>query len=47
MVLNSKINIVIFHYWSFNPLWNLLKLNQNPYQKMLMLVGMVKLLWKS
>ncbi len=30
-----------------SPLWNLLKLDQNSYWKMLLLNGMVKALWKS
>jgi hypothetical protein len=48
MVSISKVFIrVIFDYLSFNHLWNLLKLCQNPYWKMLLLVCMVKSLWKS
>jgi hypothetical protein len=38
---------VIFDYWNFNHLCNFLKLSQNPYWKMLLLVGMVKSIWKS
>jgi hypothetical protein len=37
----------IFDYLSFKHLWNLLKLGQNPYWKMLLLARMVKSLWKS
>jgi len=38
---------VIFDYFSFSHLWNLLKLGQNPYWKMWLLVSMVKSFWKS
>jgi hypothetical protein len=48
MVLNVlSFMSVIFDYDSFIHLWNLLKLNQNPYWKMSLLVNMVTSLWKS
>ncbi len=46
MVSIPKVFIgVIFDYFSFSHLGNLLKLNQNPCWKILLLVGMVKSLW--
>ncbi len=46
MVSIPKVFIsVIFDYFSFNHLWNLLKLGQNPCWKILLLVSMVKSIW--
>jgi hypothetical protein len=48
MVSIPKVFIsAIFDYFSVNHLWNLLKLGQNPCWKILLLIGMVKLVWKS